>query len=66
MTIQVNGRPVEVEVGATVADVLARQGLSQAPVAVAVDGEVVPRSEHARRVLAPAVRVEILRAVGGG
>lgn len=65
-TIRVNGRDVEVPPGATVADLLADRGLLGSPVAVAVDGEVVPRSEHAGKVLVPGARVEILRAVGGG
>ena len=35
-------------------------------VAVAINREVVPRSEYARRQLCDGDRVEILEAVGGG
>ena len=66
MTVVVNGRPRAVEPGSTVADLLTALGLPADGVAVAVDGRVVPRSEHAARALAPDARVEVLRAVGGG
>jgi sulfur carrier protein len=61
----VNGRPREAAAGSTVADLLAALSL-EGGVAVAVDGQVVPRSAHATHVLADGARVEVLRAVGGG
>jgi len=66
--IDLNGRPQELAPGSTVAEVLAR--LELAPdargVAVAVDGEVVPRPRWASFVLAPGARVEVLTAMQGG
>ncbi len=66
LQIQVNGEPVEVEPGATLADLLERLALGGRRVAVAVNRDVVPRSSFGERRLAPADRIEILEAVGGG
>ena len=66
--IFLNGRPSELSPGETVARVLA--GLEIASdargVAVAVDGEVVPRSSWESFALAPGARVEVLTAMQGG
>jgi len=45
---------------------LERLGLDGRRIAVAVERDVVPRSEYARRRLCDGDRVEILEAVGGG
>ena len=65
-TILVNGESREP--AETVAELLVQLGLgSEAQgVAVAVDGEVVPRSQWDRRALADGSRVEVLGAVQGG
>jgi sulfur carrier protein len=66
--IRVNGAPTAVAEGATVADILRDLDLATdlRGIAVAVDGEVVPRGEwHSARVPAEA-RVEIVAAVQGG
>jgi sulfur carrier protein len=65
-TITVNGRP---EPGAaTVASLLERLGVGVAArgLAVAVDGEVVPRSQWNERQLEAGARVEVLGAIQGG
>jgi sulfur carrier protein len=66
--IWVNGRPAEGREGATVAELLADLGVETAArgVAVAVDGEVVPRAEWARRPVPEGARVEALTAMQGG
>jgi sulfur carrier protein len=68
MTIELNGEQVEVLGDATVAAVVERLGAGgeRRGVAVAVDGEVVPRSEWARTELTDGQRVEILGAIQGG
>ncbi|CRK61240.1 Sulfur carrier protein ThiS @ Opine oxidase subunit C [Alloactinosynnema sp. L-07] len=66
MRIEVNGEPREVADGTTVADVLAALGLPANGIAVAVDGEVVPRADHARTTVTDGAAVEILTAVQGG
>jgi sulfur carrier protein len=67
MTIELNGEPVELHDEATVAGVVARLGAG-APrgIAVAVDGEVVPRSEWESTPLEEGQRVEVVGAVQGG
>ena len=66
MSIAVNGEPREVPRDSTVADLLAILEVGKRRVAVAVNGDVVPRSGHASAALAPGDQVEILEAVGGG
>ncbi|HEX2103206.1 MAG TPA: sulfur carrier protein ThiS [Solirubrobacteraceae bacterium] len=65
--IFVNGEPRE-RAGATVAELLADLGIeaSARGVAVAVDGEVVPRAEWGERRVNEGERVEALSAMQGG
>lgn len=49
-----------------VADLLAELGLAGRPAAVEVNGDVVPKAEHAARPIAAGDRVEIVTLVGGG
>jgi sulfur carrier protein len=64
--VWINGKRRELDDGATVPDALGALGLPGAGVAVAVDGEVVPKARWAGTVLADGVRVEVLTAVQGG
>jgi sulfur carrier protein len=65
--IFVNGEPRE-RSGATVAELLADLGVetSARGVAVAVDGEVIPRAEWGERRVNEGERVEALSAMQGG
>jgi sulfur carrier protein len=66
--VELNGRPVELGDEATVAEAIAASGAGgqRRGVAVAVDGEVVPRSEWKTTPLRHGQRVEVLQAVQGG
>ncbi len=68
MTVTINGTRQEFSEGATVASVVA--ALPNAPegrgVAVAVDGEVVPRGRWADTELREGANVEVVVAVQGG
>jgi len=68
MTITLNGRPCELPASGTPAAALAELGLQPGArgVAVAVDGEVVPRAEWDSRALRDGARVEVLTAMQGG
>ncbi len=68
MTIVINGRERDVPGDATVDQAVDAAGASTARtgLAVAVDGEVVPRSEWERTALDEGQRVEVLQAVQGG
>jgi sulfur carrier protein len=68
MKVVLNGEPRELRDGATVDDAVDAAGTSKSHsgVAVAVDGEVVPRSRWTEQALADGQQVEVLRAVQGG
>jgi sulfur carrier protein len=68
MMIELNGRPTEVPVGATVADAVSEAGADGETrgVAVAVDGEVIRRAEWGDTKLRSDQSVEVVRAVQGG
>ena len=65
-TLVVNGERREVADGITVADVVGSLTAEQRGVAVALDGEVVPRSDGSTTRPAEGQQVEVLRAVQGG
>lgn len=64
MMITLNGEPHDLGAPATVADLLADRPTQG--VAVAVNGDVVPRARHAEVVLSAGDTVEIVTAVQGG
>lgn len=66
MKLVVNGQSAELPDGLTVSQLVQRLELNPDGVAVALNLEVVPRGEHASRVLTAGDRVELVRAVGGG
>jgi sulfur carrier protein len=61
-----NGAEREFEAPLSVLELLRRTGHAERRVAVEVNREIVPRSEHGARALAPGDRVEIVHALGGG
>lgn len=68
MTIVLNGRSCELPEPGTPAAALSELGLEPDArgIAVAVDGEVVPRAEWGSRQLGEGARVEVLTAMQGG
>ena len=66
--IELNGAQAALPDDATVADIVAHTGATPdgRGVAVAVDGEVVPRGAWATTPVPPGARVEVLTAVQGG
>lgn len=68
MTIELNGAPSELAPGATVDDAVSVAGADPGGrgLAVAVDGEVVPRGQWAATVLSDGASVEVVGAVQGG
>jgi sulfur carrier protein len=68
LIVELNGRTEELPDGATVADAVRVAGVDGEPrgVAVAVDGEVVRRTEWGSTELAERQAVEVVRAVQGG
>jgi sulfur carrier protein len=66
--IFLNGRPTDARAGATIAELLEQLGVEPQArgVAVAVDGEIVPRAEWPDRAVPEGARVEALTAMQGG
>ncbi|MGO9853718.1 MAG: sulfur carrier protein ThiS [Acidimicrobiales bacterium] len=66
--LRVNGEPVEVAAGATIADLVAQLTDEDDPkgVAVAVDRCVIPRSEWATTPARAGSLVEVVSAAAGG
>jgi thiamine biosynthesis protein ThiS len=64
--VSVNGEPLRVPSGSTVADILRQLSLDRARVAVEHNLRVVPRAEHASLRLNHGDRLEIVTFVGGG
>jgi thiazole synthase len=68
MRIELNGERVELRDGATVATAIDASGAAadQRGVAVAVDGEVIPKSEWETTALSEGQEIEVLAAIQGG
>lgn len=66
MTITVNGAEAPLADGTSVAALVTRLTAAERGVAVALNGEVVPRSAWADTGLADGDRVEVLTAAQGG
>jgi sulfur carrier protein len=66
MDIQLNGQPRHIEGTRSLASLLQDEGLAERRVAVEVNGDIIPRSQHASHVLREGDRVEIVHALGGG
>ncbi len=62
----VNNEPKELPENTSVADLICMLGLAGGICAAEVDKQLVPKREHAERVLCDGQRVEIVTLVGGG
>jgi thiazole synthase len=68
MKVEVNGKQVSLTAGSTVRSAIEASGAASTErgVAVALEGEVVPRSEWDRTLLSEGQKVEVLAAIQGG
>ncbi len=66
MQIQLNGEAFEVAEALSITGLIAELGLVGKRVAIEVNREIVPRSEHGATVLKPGDSVEVVAAIGGG
>ena len=66
MTIRLNGEPREIAPDTSLAELLESLALSNAPCAVEINREVVPRATHEERLLIEGDAIEIVTFVGGG
>ncbi len=66
MEIFLNGECREVAEDITISQLLALLDMQGRRLAVEVNEEIVPRSEHDSHRLQPGDRVEVVQAIGGG
>ncbi|MBE1158912.1 sulfur carrier protein ThiS [Dyella acidiphila] len=66
MHITLNGHPHDCGQGSTVSQLLLAAGYAGRRVAVEVNHEIVPRSQHDGHALHEGDQVEIVHAIGGG
>jgi sulfur carrier protein len=66
IAITVNGSPMRVPAGASVADLLERLRVSTPRVAVERNREILPKAQYGTTVLAEGDSYEVVELVGGG
>lgn len=66
MQIQVNGEIRDIADGQTLSQLIEQLGLTGQRLAVEINREIIPRSEHAEHQLRANDKIEIVRAIGGG
>ncbi|GHC34348.1 sulfur carrier protein ThiS [Aidingimonas halophila] len=66
MQIQLNGETTSLDGNPTIRDLVESLDLTRRRIAVEVNEEIVPRSQHSAKALADGDRVEIVHAIGGG
>ncbi|HEY1856859.1 sulfur carrier protein ThiS [Acidocella sp.] len=66
LRLTVNGEPMSLVRGTTLAGLIAKLGLDTRKVAVERNLEIVPRSTYAQLVLEEADALEIVHFIGGG
>ncbi len=66
MQILLNGQPERLVDDLTLAQLVEQLGLAGKRIAIEVNDELVPRSEHGTHRLCDGDRVEIVQAIGGG
>ncbi|MBA4503588.1 sulfur carrier protein ThiS [Marinobacterium marinum] len=66
MQIQVNGESLEVGEQITLAELVEQLELTGKRIAIELNLEIIPRSEHAGTRLNGGDQVEIVHAIGGG
>lgn len=66
MEVLLNGETKKLVAETTVLQLLKAKGLEGQRIAVELNEEILPRSEHATRQLCENDRIEIVHAVGGG
>ena len=65
-SIELNGERRHIAPNTTLGGLLDELGVPRDGVAIAINDEVVPRTRHDQTTLVQGMRVEIIRAVGGG
>ena len=66
MQVQVNGEMLQLQDGITLTSLVEQLELGEKRIAIELNLEIIPRSQHAETVFKESDRVEIVHAIGGG
>ena len=66
ISVEVNGASHSFPVGATVSTMIDALNMAEQRLAIEINREIVPRSQHPEHVLQAGDQIEIVRAIGGG
>ncbi|EAR62764.1 sulfur carrier protein ThiS [Neptuniibacter caesariensis] len=66
MQVQVNGEMLQVQDGITLTGLVEQLELGEKRIAIELNLEIIPRSQHEETILKESDRVEIVHAIGGG
>ena len=66
INISVNNEPKQIEVNTPLNDALLKWGFGETKIAVAINGEFVPRSTYSQREINAGDNIDIVKPVGGG
>jgi len=64
--ITVNGDAMSLAEDSTITDLIQKMELMGKRIAIELNMDVIPRSEHAQTMLSAGDAVEVVRAIGGG
>lgn len=66
MKVTINGETRELAADSTLQSLLEALDMTRGRVAVEINQEIIPRSQHSEHLLHDGDRIEIIHAVGGG
>ncbi|WP_293267543.1 sulfur carrier protein ThiS [Neptunomonas sp.] len=66
MEFEVNGAVTRLDEGASLNDLVVTLGLQEQRIAIEVNQEIIPRSQHMQHQLHAGDKVEVVHAIGGG
>ncbi len=66
MQIELNGDQMQVAEGLTLSGLITQMGLTGKRIAIELNLEIIPRSQHETTLLQESDKVEIVHAIGGG
>ena len=66
INISLNNEPKQITAQTLLSDALVQWGFGEIKIAVAINGEFVPRSTYSQRQLEDGDQIDIVKPVGGG
>ena len=66
INISVNNEPKQIEINTPLNAALLKWGFGETKIAVAINGEFVPRSTYSQREINAGDNIDIVKPVGGG